>query len=195
MKTLLTFMVAALPVWGFASELPSGFLWMRELVGGDWEGRFPDGKTIHRQTYTIQYGYFLRGAATLTGVHQGRDTEGFAGDSVFAWDPGTSNVVYYIWGSDGYHSREVAHFEGDRIVFPVHSRKEPGKLRYRSVWTRLDADSFRVDREVPSGEGWKVALSVIYYRKRNVEPGGPANGSPPIHPETNRTSSAAGSRR
>jgi hypothetical protein len=33
------------------------------------------------------------------------------------------------------------------------------------------------------------------YEKGNAEPGGPANGSQPIGSETNRTSSAAGSRR
>jgi uncharacterized protein len=34
-----------------------------------------------------------------------------------------------------------------------------------------------------------------HYRMRRIEPGGAANGSQPVRPETNRTSSAAGSRR
>jgi hypothetical protein len=169
---------------GNGTELPEGFRWMRDLIGGTWEGKFPDGKTVHSQTYTSQFGRFLRGSASLSGDHGGQMTS-FSGDSVFACDSGSPNVVYYVWGSDGNHGREEAYFDGERIVFPVHSKKEPGKVRFRSVWTRLDADSFRVDREVPIEAGWKVTLSVTYHRARRAESCGQPNQ--PIRLESHPT--------
>ncbi|MEW6155876.1 MAG: hypothetical protein AB1813_00490 [Verrucomicrobiota bacterium] len=152
------------------AELPPEFGWMRELAGSTWVGKFPDGKTVHSQSYEIQFGRFLRGAASLSGDHQGKQVAQFHGDSVFAWDAKSSKIVYYLWGSDGNHGREEAWFEGDRIIFPAYSKKEPGKLRYRSVWQRIDRDSFRVDREVPMGDSWKVELSVTYRRSSNSKP-------------------------
>lgn len=43
--------------------------------------------------------------------------------------------------------------------------------------------------------GTAVAIIQTFRDRRNAEPDGPANGSQPIRSETNRTSSAAGSRR
>jgi hypothetical protein len=63
-------------------------------------------------------------------------------------------------------------------------------------WPELDED-ISVENVLlgqPSGEGaqsfarWKQ-----WYQQKIAEPGGPANRSQPVGPETNRTSSAAGS--
>jgi hypothetical protein len=56
-------------------------------------------------------------------------------------------------------------------------------------WTRLRLDTTVGYREI-------LCASVrVCTHKDMVEPDGPANGSQPIRPETNRASSAAGSRR
>jgi hypothetical protein len=127
------------------------FGWFAEMVGSCWVGTFPDGKTQHTHCYTAQFDQFIRGTATLSvdGVNK------FSGDSVFAWDDKEKRIVYYIWGSDGSHSTHEARYIGEELAFPIRSA-------YRSVWRRIDADSFEVRREVPDGSGWKTVLTVVY---------------------------------
>lgn len=186
MKPLLALLLLCLATTAHTSELPAGFRWLREMVDGTWEGRFPDGKTVHTQTYTTQFGHFLRGTASLSGDHQGKAVTSFAGDSVFAWDTNSNKIVYYIWGSDGNHSREEAYFENERLIFPVYSKKEPGTLRFRSAWTRLGPDAVRVDREVPDGAGWKISLSVNYRRLKSAGSDSAASAGAASSRATNR---------
>jgi hypothetical protein len=141
------------------------FGWFTELVGSCWIGRFPDGERQHTQCYTTQFDKFIRGTAQLDRVKGGTISPLFAGDSLFTWDESTARIVYYIWGSDGSHSKHEAYYEGQALVFPVESRKEPGKISYRSVWARIDKNSFDVRREVPDGAGWKTELTVRYGRR------------------------------
>jgi hypothetical protein len=49
-------------------------------------------------------------------------------------------------------------------VFPVPSRADPATVAYRTVWRRLDADSFEVRRERPKGDAWATELTVVYRR-------------------------------
>ena len=137
------------------------FGWFADMVGSCWVGTFPDGKTRHSHCYTAQYDQFIRGTATLS--VDGNDK--FFGDSVFAWDEKEQRIVYHIWGSDGSHSTQEARYIGEELAFPIHSRKEPAKVAYRSVWRRIGADSLEVRREVPDGSGWKTQMTVLY-RKR-----------------------------
>ena len=136
------------------------FGWFADTVGSCWVGTFPDGKTRHTHCYTAQFGHFIRGTAALSV----EGTDKFSGDSVFAWDPNERRIVYYLWASDGSHSSHEARYAGQELAFPIQSRKEPGKVAYRSVWRRIDADSFEVRREVPDGAGWKTELTVVYRR-------------------------------
>ena len=141
-----------------------GFGWFASLVGSCWAGSFPDGRTRHTQCYTSQYDRFLRGTAQLATEQDGATKEQFAGDSVFARDEATSRIVYYIWGSNGSHGRHEAFYEGEELVFPVQRKDDPAATAYRSVWRRIDADTFEVRREVPEGAGWKTELTVVYRR-------------------------------
>ena len=146
------------------AQTPDGFGWFGSLAGACWTGTFPDGKTTHTQCYTRQFDKFLRGTATLAEQRDGAAHTLFEGDSVFAIDEATRRIVYYIWGSDGAHRRLDAHYIGDELAFPVESRKEPGRIAYRSVWRRLDNDAFEVRRERPDGNAWKTELTVVYRR-------------------------------
>lgn len=141
-----------------------GFGWFADLVGSCWVGRFPDGKTQHSQCYTSQYDRFLRGTATLSAEHEGVMQDRFFGDSVFARDQASDKIIYYIWGSNGSHSRHEAFYAGDELVFPVQRKDDPAVIEYRSVWRRIDADQFEVRRETPEGSGWKTELTVVYRR-------------------------------
>lgn len=147
---------AASGAW--AAEAPlAQFGWFADVVGSCWAGTFPDGKTQHTHCYTEQFGRFIRGTSVLS--------IGFQGDSLFAWNGAERRIDYYIWGSDGSHSRQEASYDGERLVFPIRSRKDPAKIAFRSAWKRIDANSFEVSREVPDGEGWKTELTVLYRRQ------------------------------
>ena len=147
-----------------AQSLPVGFGWFADMVGSCWVGRFPDGKTVHTHCYTAQFGKFMRGTAALAGEKDGAAHVQFEGDSVFVWDDGAKKIVYYIWGSDGSHSRLEAAYLGEELVFPVMSRQDPSKVAFRSVWKRLGNDTFEVRRERPNGNEWATVLSVTYRR-------------------------------
>jgi ketosteroid isomerase-like protein len=145
------------------------FGWYADVVDACWVGTFPDGRTQHRHCYTAQFDQFIRGTATLSGDHQGTLTEQFWGDSVFAWNEAEKKITYYIWGSDGSHSRHEAWYEGEDLVFPVHSKTDPGTIAYRSLWRRVDDSTIEVQRQVPEGApaalNWRTELTVVYHRQ------------------------------
>ena len=141
------------------------FGWFGELAGGCWTTVMPDKKSEHTQCYTRQFDRFIRGAATLLVARDGKMRAVFAGDSVFALDATTKRIPYYIWGSDGNHRQLEATYVGDELHFPIPSKDDPAKVAFRSVWKRVDKDSFEVRRERPVGEDkWKEELKVVYKR-------------------------------
>lgn len=111
-----------------------------------------------------QFGQFIRGTATLSVEQDGMMKERFAGDSVFAWDATEQRIAYYIWSSDGSHGLHEAHYDGIDLAFPIRNRKAPDTIAYRSLWRKIDNDSFEVHRQVPDGDGWKTELTVRYRR-------------------------------
>ena len=62
-------------------------------------------------------------------------------------------------------SNEAA-FEGDRLVFTDRPRPGTGEVNGRSVWTRIDADSYRVSRETREAADWKPQFAVTYRRTK-----------------------------
>jgi hypothetical protein len=161
--TVLLWILTCSSAWASPAPLEK-FGWFAVLAGSCWSGTFPDGQTRHEHCYSTQFDRFLRGSATLSGRHGGDFVEQFSGDSVYAWNDAEQRIDYTIWGSDGSLSSHAAYYEGDELVFPVESRKEPGRIAYRSVWRRLDPDSIEVRREVPEGDGWTTTLTVLYRR-------------------------------
>jgi hypothetical protein len=159
------------------------FGWFSGVVDACWVGTFPDGKTRHSHCYSAQFDQFIRGSATLSGDHQGIWTEQFWGDSVFAWDEAAKKIVYYIWGSDGSHSRHEAWYEGQDLVFPVHSKTAPGTIAYRSLWRRVDDSTIEVKRQVPAGSlgnagggpSWETEFTVVYRK----QPSSAGQAAPP----------------
>jgi len=173
MNNVLTFALVLAAGATHAQSLPAGFGWFGSLAGSCWTGQFPDGKTRHTQCYSVQFGKFLRGTAALA-VDKGEQYQTqFEGDSVFAWDDTAKRIAYYIWGSDGNHSRLEAFFVGEELAFPVASRKDPSQIAYRSVWRRIDEHSFEVRRERPNANGWTTDLTVLY-RRSPTNPPNPA---------------------
>jgi hypothetical protein len=152
-----------------ADALP-GFGWFADMADACWVGAFPDGKTEHSQCYSTQFGKFLRGTAALHVRQESESQLVFEGDSLFAWDEGRKRIVYYIWGSDGSHRQLEAEYLGDELAFPVPDKNDATKVAYRSVWRRIDADTFEVRRERPGGDGWTSELKVVYRRADQRKP-------------------------
>lgn len=147
-----------------AQPLPEGFGWFASLSGSCWSGTFPDGKTSHRQCYTTQFGRFMRGTATLLSDKEGKPVPSFSGDSVFGWNDSKGTIDYFIWGSDGSYRQLEARYVEDELHFPIPSRTDAQKIVLRSVWRRIDANSFEVRQERPQGSEWRIDLVVTYRR-------------------------------
>ena len=164
MRSVCWALLILIPSMTFAGEPLSKFGWFADVVGSCWIGTFPDGTTQHSHCYSSQFDHFIRGTATLAIRENGQMVEKFHGDSLFAWDEKAQRIVYYIWSSTGSHSQHEAMYEGDDLTFPIESKEEPGRITSRSIWQRIDRNSFEVRREVPEGEGWKSTLTVLYRR-------------------------------
>ena len=174
MKSLLAILLLSCAASGGAQAQSAlaGFGWFADLAGACWTGHFPDGKTEHTQCYTTQFDRFLRGTASLAVEKDGRLAPQFEGDSLFAVDKDSGRIVYYIWSSDGNHSRMEAFYLGDELAFPVFGKKDPSQVAYRSVWRRLGPDTFEVRRERPGAGAWSTELTVTY-RKAPLVPKAP----------------------
>jgi hypothetical protein len=142
---------------------PPDFGWLADLVGSCWVARIPENR-LHTQCYSRQFDRFIRGAITVSTEVDGTWRPIFAGDSVFASEAGR-RLAYYTWGSDGGHRQLEARLEGDLIVFPTAARP-PQRVTQRSVWKRLDDDTFEVSREKASedGKSWTEELKVTNKR-------------------------------
>lgn len=147
-----------------AESPPPRFGWFSDMVGACWTGRYPDGKTSDTQCYTTQYGLFLRGTIKLQGVHGNKPVQDLEGDSVYAWDEKDKKIRYSFWANDGTYGTAEAYLDGELIVFPVSDPSDSTKLIGRSVWRRIDGDTFTVTRERSKEGAWTEQFKVTYSR-------------------------------
>ena len=150
--------VAAQPA--AAPDPRAGFKWFRELAGACWKGDHPDGKTSDTQCYQLQYGRFVRGTIAISA-----GARPYEGDSLFWWDAKNARMAYTQWASNGVVISNEAVFEGETLVFPDRPRAG-GEVNGRSVWTRIDPDTYRVSRETRDGADWKPQFAVTYKRTK-----------------------------
>ena len=142
---------------------PAQFGWFGELAGSCWQGDHPGGAMRDRQCYSTQFGRFLRGTIELS-AQQAEGAGAHKGDSVFAWDPARERLLFYFWGSDGQHGVSEGYYEGGDLVFPAapaSAGQAPGR---RTVWRRIDEDSYRVTVQTAADGNWSDRLQVVYRR-------------------------------
>ncbi len=139
------------------------FGWFKDMAGHCWSGTYPDGKTSDTQCYSVQFGRLLRGTIKLSGVHGSQAVDNFEGDSVYAWNPKANRAQYTFWASDGTYGTGEMYREGERLIFPPTGNAD-SPAAVRSVWHRVDADSFVVTREKRQGETWSKVFEVTYRR-------------------------------
>jgi hypothetical protein len=93
---------------------------------------------------------------------------------VFAWIVKDGRIRYSNWADNGSLVHGEAYYEGELLLFPdVRSRDEEPTTR--SVWRRLDADSFEVTREARDAGSWREQFKVTYRRAAAAA----AAGDPP----------------
>lgn len=144
-----------------AADAMSPFKWMRGLAGACWKGDHPDGKTSDTQCWQVQFNRFLRGTIKVSA-----GPAAFEGDGLFWWDAKNNKVGYTQWASNGFvHSSEAA-FEGDKLVFLDRPKAGTSEVNGRAVWSRVDANTYQVSRELRDGPNWKPQFAVLYKRTR-----------------------------
>lgn len=152
------------------------FGWFKDMAGHCWSGTYPDGKTSDTQCYSLQFGRLLRGTIELSGLHGSQPVANFQGDSVYAWNPKTNRAQYTFWASDGTYGSGEMYREGDQLIFPPTGNADsPSAMR--SVWRRVDADSFIVAREKRQGDTWSKVFEVTYRRREAQHPNAGADAS------------------
>jgi len=136
------------------------FRWFAELANACWRAERPNNKA-DVQCYATQFNRFMRGTIKF---YDGANVVA-EGDSVFAYDPNAQVIVYSQWSSGGiFGLGEMASENGD---FIFRTRLPDGsEAPTRSVWHRLDADSFKVVRQRRSEQdpGWTDEQSLTYRR-------------------------------
>ena len=149
----------------------SAFGWFAELANACWRGERENRADV--QCYTTQYNRFMRGTIKF---YQGGNVVG-EGDSVFAYEPNAQVIVYSQWGSNGALGLGEVTLEGADMIFRTRlpDGSEPPT---RSVWRRVDADTFRVVRQRRAeGDAWTEDLAVTYKRVVPTQPAAaPAKG-------------------
>ena len=139
----------------------SQFGWFAELAGSCWRGEPRSDGRSDEHCYRAQFGKFMRG--TIKFYSAGKLTG--EGDSVFAFDPQAKVVIYSQWSSNGGMGFGEATLENGELIF--QNRGPDGSdAPARSVWRRVDADTFRVSRERRAESGWTEESRVTYTRVR-----------------------------
>lgn len=157
---------AAVPVraHGDHGDWLEHFGWLHELSGACWLGEHPDGRTRETQCFEAQFDRFIRGTVRISRLLAGQWESVFEGDSVFAWDRAGRRITYWHWNDNGGFGSAEARVEGRTIVFPAPGAKGKSAPETRAIWSRPDAESFRVTREEKQGEAWREVLTIVYRR-------------------------------
>jgi hypothetical protein len=137
----------------------ASFGWFAELAGSCWKGSRAEGRS-DVQCYQKQFNRFIRGSIKF---YQADKVTGEA-DSVFGYDGNAKLIIYSQWGSNGSVGFGQATLQNDELVFQNHN-PDNSEAPTRSVWRRIDADSFKIVRQRRSGEGaWTDESAVTYAR-------------------------------
>lgn len=161
---LSSFATAAFAAFESPGDPLAPFGWFKDIAGHCWSGTYPDGKTSDTQCYSVQFGRMLRGTIRLSGMHGNKQVDNFEGASVYAWNPKARRVDYTFWASDGTYGTGEMFLEGKRLIFPMSGGTASNAGALRSVWRRVDADSFIVTREKRQGDAWAKVFDVTYRR-------------------------------
>ena len=137
----------------------SSFGWFAELAGSCWKAVGPEGRS-DVQCYEKQFNRFMRGSIKF---YRNEKVTG-EGDSMFAYDGNASLIIYSQWSSNGTVGFGQATLKNGELVFQNHN-PDGSDAPTRSVWRKVDADSFKVSRQRRSDQGaWTEESGLTYSR-------------------------------
>jgi hypothetical protein len=137
----------------------ASFGWFAGLAGSCWKSSRPDGRS-DLQCYQNQFNRFIRGSIKF---YQGEKVTG-EGDSVFAYDANARLIIYSQWSSNGSVGFGQATLVNGELIFQNHT-PDNAEAPTRSVWRKVDADSFKVSRQRRSDQGaWTEESAITYAR-------------------------------
>jgi uncharacterized protein YndB with AHSA1/START domain len=114
---------------------PRPFQGMEFLVGHCWQGTFSDGKTDTHCFEPVYGGRFVRDRHEVTG--------GYAGETLYAWEPAQNRASYTYWASSGGISRGTMRNDNGTLVFDDQVHRINGReVRISTTWKQLDATSY-----------------------------------------------------
>ena len=140
---------------------PGAYGWMADLAGSCWSAAYADG-TRDTQCYSSQYDRYLRGTIELV-PPPGSGRPPYRGDSIAFWDPERSEIAVHFWSDAGNRGVMTGRVEGGQLLFMGPARGDAPPAA-RTVWTRIDADAYRVVQQRREGEAWRDALTLVYRR-------------------------------
>ena len=141
----------------------ASFGWFAELAGSCWKGSRAEGRN-DVQCYQKQFNRFIRGSIKF---YQ-NDKLTAEADSVFGYDGNARLIIYSQWASNGSMGFGQATLDNADLLFQNHM-PDGSEAPTRSVWRRMDADSFKIVRQRRSGEGaWTDESAVTYARVKPV---------------------------
>lgn len=130
---------------------------------GCWRGAFQGAPamTDERCFAPMLDGRYVRDTHTVRGGPMP-----YAGESVFAWDPGSQRIAYAYYASDGGMSRGFADATGDGLAFPAdrYVGADGRVLNLRASWRRDGPDRFVTITEIERDGAWRPFMRIDYTR-------------------------------
>jgi len=130
------------------------------LVGHCWAGEMSGGSVDTHCFEPMFGGKFVRDRHNVKGPKGD-----YAGESIYAWDPGQKRIVYWYWGAGGEIDQGVVLPRANGFDFPERHLTSPPDLSMRTRWQRNGEDAYDATNEQKKGDGaWKLEWQVHYVR-------------------------------
>lgn len=143
-----------------AAQAPTNFRPLEFLVGHCWIGAFPGGTKTDEHCFEWVFDRkFVRDR------HVVRGGAPYEGESLYWWDAKAQQISFSYWSSAGQLTTGTVEETAEGIVFPQKLETAGGVVEMKSVWTRPDADSYRVWVGEKKGPEWKVLWTMDLKRK------------------------------
>jgi hypothetical protein len=135
------------------------FGWFAGLAGSCWKSSRPEERSDLSATRTSST---ASSGARSSSTKARRSPD--EGDSVFAYDANARLIIYSQWSSNGSIGFGQATLVNGELIFQNHT-PDNAESPTRSVWRKVDADSFKVSRQRRSDQGaWAEESAITYSR-------------------------------
>jgi hypothetical protein len=131
------------------------------LAGSCWKGTFPGRTVTDEHCFEWVFGpkKFLRDRHVVRG-----DSVPYSGETIYAWDAGRKELVFWYISSAGFYSTGSAGKESDAILFADTIKAEGGDRTLRTTWRQAGADAYDIRVEERTASATKELWSMHMQR-------------------------------